>query len=194
MESTFNQLLKETVTPLMKDAGFRKTALNYYRQGTGMVYMINVQKSQSNSVAETGFYINCGVHSPEIEEALGGSPNPMPKEYQCHFRCRIQELSSEAHDKYVIDSQTDLKQLQGQLEKSLSEALAVFESLSAPYAFVQFIAHHGTEKQFELFRYCLRMGYLEEANMLKAHVRKMMGEERWEEFFKERFGEIEGEG
>lgn len=55
---TNKQKLIEDLTPLLKERGYRKQKQTWYRQGTDLVIVFNIQNSAYD---EEGFYINLGI-------------------------------------------------------------------------------------------------------------------------------------
>lgn len=194
MEDKFKQLINDVVKPLMKEAGFNKKALNFYKFDDGLIFLVNFQKSHGNSYAELGFYINCAIHSQVIDEELGEKVKEFPKEYECHFVKRIKTISKTAPDKFIIDSTTDIELLQKQLKASLEDVVHYFSNITDTEAFVQLMSKNGTRQEDEVFRFCIRKGYSDAAKRLAELYHTIIDAERWEDFFKERFLEIlEGE-
>ena len=190
MKETFKQVINEAVKPVLKKGGFKKKGLNFYKHEDGLIFLINIQKSHGNSSNEIGFYINCAMHSNHIDEELGETVHEFPKEYQCHFNQRIEKISTKALDKFILTSETNLELLKGQLAESLEETLAYFSTISNTESFVTHLSKVGTLKEDEIFRYCIRKGFTDEAIELVDFFKRNIDAERWEDIFKERFIEI----
>lgn len=190
MKETFKLVINEAVKPVLKKSGFKKKGLNFYKHDNGLIFLINIQKSHGNSSTEIGFYINCAMHSIIIDEVLDESINEFPKEYQCHFNQRIEKISTKALDKFILNSETNLEALKGQLSESLEETLEYFSTIPDTASFVAHLSKAGTLKEDEVFRYCIREDFTAEATELVRFFERNIDAERWEEVFKGRFIEI----
>lgn len=190
MEDLFKEVVNHAIKPVMKSAGFKKKALNFYRNHNGLIYLINIQKSYGNSHAELCFYVNCCIHSNVIEEEVNGSTVEFPKEYQCHYRDRIEEIVENVPEEFVLNSSVNIQALKGQVEKAFREVTELFEKISDNAAFVVHVSKHGTLKEDEIFRYCLRNNLAEEAESLVGLFKQNIDQERWEDVFRGNFREI----
>ena len=190
MQDTFKQVINEAIKPLLKAAKFKKKALNFYKVDKGLIYLINLQKSHGNSSREVSFYVNCAIHSNNIEEALDQPITTFPKEYQCHFSQRIANLSSHAPDKFLIRPSTNIDALKTRIELSLKEVLRVFQTIEENHSFVAFVCQKGSLQQEDIFRYCLKKGLATDANTLVDSFKKNIEEERWSTVFKGFFLDI----
>jgi Domain of unknown function (DUF4304) len=109
MQKTFQTVVKETISPLLKSAGFSKKSLNFYRKRVGLTEVINLQRSKWNSEEQVEFFINVGIYAPEIETVLGIEIIEFPKEYDCHFQKRIKEIAPLGSDRFEITPKTDFE-------------------------------------------------------------------------------------
>jgi hypothetical protein len=96
-------LLAEHLQPLLKERGFRKKGLTFYRQVGGNFALINFQKSTSSTQDFVKFTINLGVFSQRLHAARGDAPQSadetaIPNEIDCHLRTRIGALLPERND------------------------------------------------------------------------------------------------
>jgi uncharacterized protein DUF4304 len=82
------------LAPSLKQAGFRRTGMNFFRQHGEAVQTVNVQSSRWNSDASGSFTINVGVDFAEVAQLMPGfMPMPsFPKEYCCILRIRVGEI------------------------------------------------------------------------------------------------------
>ncbi|MGH1338955.1 MAG: DUF4304 domain-containing protein [Aureispira sp.] len=190
MQDTFKEIINQAIKPLLKVAKFKKKALNFYKSKQGLVYLINIQKSHGSSSQELGFYVNCCIHSNVIAQELEQTIIEFPKEYQCHFRERIERLSKNAPDQFLIRPSTNIDQLKAQISRSFEEVVQYFEAINNHASFVSLLSKKGSLKQDDIFRYCIKKGLATEANTLVALFKKNIDDDRWEDFFKKRFSEI----
>jgi hypothetical protein len=70
----------------MKSRGFRKMGATWHRDQGQIIQVMNIQKSQWYD----RFYINVGIYLKDL-----GSET-RPSEYQCHVRCRSEQLVAPA--------------------------------------------------------------------------------------------------
>ena len=73
--------------PYLKEQGFRRRGVNFFRADGDAIQVVTVQSSQWN-YGDTGrFRLNFGVHFPAVAEVLGGNKMPqVPKEHYCLLR------------------------------------------------------------------------------------------------------------
>jgi hypothetical protein len=96
-----DSIIRERLSPFLKNNGFKKKARNFYREYSDRVEVINVQASQWNEGSEGKFTINVGVYYPEIAKILEAPPvSGAPKEYDCTVRERIGLLAPEKKDQW----------------------------------------------------------------------------------------------
>lgn len=190
MEDLFKEVVNHAIKPVMKSAGFKKKALNFYRNHNGLFYLVNIQKSHGNSHSELSFYVNCCIHSNVVEEELEGTTVKFPKEYQCHYRDRIEDIVENTPEEFVINGSVNMEALKNQVEKAFQEVVEFFEKIPDNAAFVTHVSKHGTLKEDEIFRFCLRKNLKEEAASLVGLFKQNIDQERWEDIFKENFIEI----
>lgn len=123
MKETFDFIIANTVNPLLKKNGFKKSALTYYKIYDSLIYVIDLQKSRGNNNTQIDFYVNCCIHSIEIDKILNLVPNIKPKEYECHFRKRIEEITNYENDRFSLTIGTDLASIQSTLDFYLRQAI-----------------------------------------------------------------------
>lgn len=156
MKTQFNQLIADTVKPLLKANGFNKKGLNFYRRKEDLIFLFNFQLSQGNSSDQIKFYINCGIHSIYIDKVIGKTAIPEPKEYDCYFRNRISSMIKSANDGYFITKETDLQTLILTINTDLKIALTMFDNVSTTSDLTNLmIAKNGLNNYRELFDFLL---------------------------------------
>lgn len=88
-----DELVKIGIAPILKDAGFKKNARDFYHVQAESIAVINVQASRWNCGKEGQFTINVGRYYPKVGERIrDGKFSPFPKEYECTIRRRIGSL------------------------------------------------------------------------------------------------------
>ncbi|MFF2089863.1 DUF4304 domain-containing protein [Paenibacillus sp. NPDC058174] len=68
MQNVFKQLVKETITPLFKAAGFKKQGNNFAHECSDFSTTANIQLSKWNTQDEVEFFFNTGIY---IEKLFG---------------------------------------------------------------------------------------------------------------------------
>lgn len=153
MKAAFDALIKEKVSPIFKEAGFRKKGLNYVRSIGEVQQIVNFQKSGGNSAASVKFYVNIGIL---VDALTPEQTRELKAEHEADIRCRIQDISSRYQtDGIHINSSTDLPALTIQLSEALSlETLPFLNTVSTTEAAVAYmVEHNGLLKSQELIAY-----------------------------------------
>lgn len=140
MASDEQKQLALAIKPLMKNAGFKKSAFNWHRKIDNVVQVLNFQGSQwSKSV-----YVNLGVYFLDI-----GSKNK-PPEYDCHIRQRLSGISSDltrCNELFDLESKIDNFQRYKEVSSLIQEvALPWLERCSTKEGAKYYLEHekkHG---------------------------------------------------
>jgi hypothetical protein len=130
-KGAFNQLLEISVVPLAKDAGFSKSGLTFHRRTTDSTQVINFQLSRGNTSQECRFYVNVGIAFDALFVLANKSIPKKPKEYECHFRQRLEKLVDGIPPIWRVTTETDIKELSDFLSESLEVAIRMLESISS---------------------------------------------------------------
>ena len=69
-----DSVVREHVAPLMKGAGFKKSARNWHRDLSRVVQVVNLQGSSWNAQDSARFTLNLGVFFPAVAELQSGEP------------------------------------------------------------------------------------------------------------------------
>lgn len=85
MASEERKILEAALKPLMKQLGFKKAGPTWHRRKDIGIQVLNIQGSQWDK----SFYLNLGVYFL----AIGSEEKP--KEYQCHIRQRLCQLTDD---------------------------------------------------------------------------------------------------
>lgn len=104
----FNHLIKSTVAPYFKSAGYRKTALNFHRTAGDMYYVINFQNDR-NSAWHHQFFINVGIYSGVLQKAIGKPEVSNPTYNDCFFDWRIDEITGSGIKSYTLTADTEME-------------------------------------------------------------------------------------
>lgn len=85
-----SDLISKAIHPVLKGQGFKKQALNFYRDLGVVGHHFNIQKSQWGSKEEIRFTCNIGIFIPAVFSATyGKSPQGIPAQADCTLRWRI---------------------------------------------------------------------------------------------------------
>jgi hypothetical protein len=82
MASNAASQIARVLAPVLKESGYRRRGLNWYRYGVDSVLLVNVQRARYTS----GAYINLGVYYYKY-----GSME-LPKDVDCHLTTRLTAL------------------------------------------------------------------------------------------------------
>ena len=183
MKEKFDELIA-LLKPLFKDNGFSKSALNFYKNTPNFIYVVNFQKSSGNSSEYTRFYINCGIYGSFIEATLGKEALSKPKEYECHFRARVHEISKFAPAYYELEPDSDVAQIYKNLVSDLDFIFKFFEQNSSEQNLIELmLEQNGLAAINQLYEYLL---IRDKSEILISHAKSLCtkhgDEARWGKF------------
>ena len=183
MKEKFDELIA-LLKSLFKDNGFSKSALNFCKNTTNFIYVVNFQKSSGNSSEHTRFYINCGIYTPFIEATLGKEALNKPKEYECHFRARVHEISSTASAHYELEPDSDVAKIYENVANDLGFVFEFFEQNSSEENLIELmLEQNGLAAINLLYEYLLKK---DKGEILISHAKKLFtkhgSEARWGKF------------
>ena len=183
MKEKFDELIA-LLKPLFKDNGFSKSALNFYKNTPNLIYVVNFQKSSGNSSERTRFYINCGIYAPFIEATLGKEVLGKPKEYECHYRARIHEITRTAAVYYELEPDSDVAKIYENVANELNLIFKFFEQSSQEENLIELmLEQNGLAAINQLYEYFL---IKDKSEILVSHAKKLYAkhgsEARWEKF------------
>jgi hypothetical protein len=151
----FDEIIKESIVPFLKKQGFKKQNLNFYKKEGDVIFMFNFQKNTNNSVDWMGFFINCGIYSQEVAQTIGEPVLPNPKEYQCLYNVRIDNISGSNNKDFELVS-SDEKSKSDMVIRVISEleaALYFYSSIKNHEGLVDMCIQEGTYFWREFFQY-----------------------------------------
>ena len=183
MKKKFDELIA-LLKPLFKDSGFSKSALNFYKNTPNFIYVVNFQKSSGNSSEHTRFYINCGIYGSFIEATLGKEVLSKPKEYECHYRARIHEITRTATAYYEIEPDSDVAKIYENLANDLGFVFEFFEQNSSEANLIELmLEQNGLAAINQLYEYLL---IRDKDEILLSNAKKLYAkhgsEARWAKF------------
>ena len=183
MKEKFDELIA-LLKPLFKDNGFSKSALNFYKNTPNFIYVVNFQKSSGNSSERTRFYINCGIYAPFIEATLGKEALSKPKEYECHYRARVHEITRTAVAYYELEPDSDMAKIYENVANELNLIFKFFEQSSQEENLIELMLEQNCLAAInQLYEYLL---IKDKSEILVSHAKKLYAkhgiEARWEKF------------
>lgn len=131
----FSNVLKEGITPVLKENGFKKKGQNYYKSIGEIGHAVNIQKDKWNSKDEIKFTINLGIFSKkywlsEFDFDKTQKIPELPKESESLIRERIGQLKYGKDNWYLIESQkSEWKLVKDIKEDLMNYALPFFKEL-----------------------------------------------------------------
>lgn len=184
MKGPFDKIISESVKPFLKNNGFKKKGLNFYKLSEPLIFLINFQKSFGNSSEETRFYINCSIHSSEIDDIQGKPKLVEPKEYETFYRNRISEITDTQRLYYVLNKDTDLEKLNAEILSDLKIAITFFDPIRSTNDLINLMLEQkGLNKYEELVTYMLVKGRESDVvEYINNLYRKHGSEDRWKLF------------
>lgn len=114
-------LIKNHVTPLLKQHGFKKKDLTWNKSKDGVVQVVDFQLSRFSSDEEEDFTINLGVFDPQVwKKCWGKKPPKFIKEEDCFPRMRVSQLLNKSTDYWwAYDANTNDSELGKEIEELL---------------------------------------------------------------------------
>ena len=184
MKEKYNQLISDTVKPLLKLNGFAKKGMNFYKMKEDLIFLINLQNSHGNTFSQTKFYINCGIHSTSIDKIIGKMELLEPKEYECYFTARISLITKSTNDGYFVTEETDMEALSLKISDDLKIAIDIFDNIKQTCDLTNLmINRNGLNNYRELFKYLLLTENKSELSRFVKQLYSTFGsEKRWEVF------------
>jgi hypothetical protein len=151
----FNEMIKEYLAPYFKSKGFKKQNLNFYKTESDVKFMINFQKSTSNSVDYVRFYVNCGIYSAEVIRINGDPVLPNPKEYECLFNARFERITGSEKREFelTLSGENVKKALANDVITELEKVLDFYKTIKNNDDLVDVCIERGTYFWRELFTY-----------------------------------------
>ncbi|WP_340021347.1 DUF4304 domain-containing protein [Paenibacillus sp. FSL K6-1096] len=181
MQDVFKEIITQDVKPFLTARGYRKKALNFTKTEDQLIYNINIQKSSGNSWDKLSFYVNCTIHSTELEQLQAGKSSIVSVTGTSHFTSRIREIVPAAPDRYTLTEDTDTDSFTAELLQHLDQALAFMHNLTGARDILDYYMEHtALHLSEETFRFLLRAGETETAEQyLKQLQGKYGAETRW---------------
>jgi hypothetical protein len=117
-EDLFRDVISQAVSSPLKQARFKKTALNYHRRHGETVQAVNIQLSSGCSWQEKQFYVNVGIAFDGLCRLSGCAVLEKPRVPEFDergMRCRLEELFPDAPDRWSLIAGVEATKLQTSL-------------------------------------------------------------------------------
>jgi hypothetical protein len=114
----FDDIIKRSVTTVLKPLGFRKSGLNFHRRRNDVVQVVNVQGSHGSTWSEKLFYVNVGLAFDALCHLTSSTILEKPKESECDergTRDRLEQLIDNVPDRWAVSSECDMAAVMSRL-------------------------------------------------------------------------------
>jgi len=154
LQQLFNDFIKQDVKPFLSKHGFAKNSLNFYKATESLVYMFNFQKSAGNAADNVMFYVNCGIYATELARIQSRAILTAPKEAECHFRARIENIAESVPDRFSITPDTNMDVLRKTLLTGFEQVIHFYDTMTSARSIVDYYMSgpflHLGEESFHL--------------------------------------------
>jgi len=107
VEERFAVLVKDVFAATLKPRGYKKTGLRWHRRTPTAWHMIGIQRSSGNFGDHLRFYVNVGAYVDQVATINGQQLIDKPKEYQCHYSKRLENVVDFPHPWIDLEDWTD---------------------------------------------------------------------------------------
>lgn len=138
LQSLFDDLVKRSVTSVLKPLGFRKSALQFHRRHKEVVQVVNLQSSHGSTSAEKLFYVNVGLAFDAVCELTETEILEKPKEYDCDSRGtrdRLENLIHDAPEQWSVVVDGDGDAVASQLRSAMEQLTVELKSIDSVQAY-----------------------------------------------------------
>jgi len=130
-------IVNASVTKVAREAGFKKSRLNFFRRKGTSVQVINIQLSRWNRGLEAYFYVNIALAFDELRAYEGIPIVETPKEYECDFRKRLEHLVPGTPYAWQVTPQVDSESIAQALLQSISGVLSFLNEIDSLSTFLK---------------------------------------------------------
>ncbi len=126
LNTEFEQIMKDTISPFFKGIGFKKKTLHYAKQINDIIQVFNVQKSQWNSYHDDlSFTFNVGFYNDLLflESWDRKETTDFPKHYDCQIQFRLGQFLHKTDYWYKLSPRIDFKKVSESIESDLNKYL-----------------------------------------------------------------------
>jgi hypothetical protein len=122
LQTEFGVIIDDIVTPALKEACFRKSALNFHHALGELTQVFSVQKSQWNSKDSVKFTFHIGFLNSDIfKEFHDEEPPKIPKEYHCLIKFRLGHIIHKCDYWYELNRMNDPSTLQKEIKTDFQD-------------------------------------------------------------------------
>lgn len=147
-QTRFEDIIKSSVTSVLKPLGFRKSGLNFHRRHNDVIQVVNFQSSHGSSWDEKLFYINVGLAFDVVCQLASIEILEKPKEYECDSRGtreRLERLLDNVPDRWSVRANEDSSPVAEHLNSAIEQLAKDLESIDGLQAY-------RTHRWFDQFR------------------------------------------
>jgi len=121
--SLVDDVLRRRLAPELKERGYRLQRRDLWREMDDAVLVVNIQGARANCGSSGAFLVNFGKHFPALERLIvGRTVARRLKEYDCHFRIRLENLAPRKLGAYwALDESSDLDSVAENLAAAVRE-------------------------------------------------------------------------
>jgi len=166
----FNSIMDNVIAPLMTPLGYERRDLTFYKTENDLIYLINFQESVYNTNFQIDFFVNCCIHSLEIDKVLGKETNPWLEEHQCWHSKRIENITTFPFKFFSIKLENDKQIFQKDLVKYIHEANQYLFNIKNTSELIEKMVDTGSYDNFELLDYLTKTN---EQGFIKRLVTKL---------------------
>ena len=124
MQQVLEELIKDTIAPLLKAEGFKKRGKNFAKLLPDLAWTLNIQSSMWNTKDEVEFTLNTGIFTEKLFGTMYEFEAPQfPSEISSVLRLRINELKGTKDDWYNLDEKTDIQELKNIITRDIQETI-----------------------------------------------------------------------
>lgn len=135
-----DDVIRRRLAPELKKRGYRLERRDLWRKMGDAVLVVNIQGAAANSSSGGAFLVNFGRHFPTLEDLIAGSnATRRPKEYDCQFRIRLENLARGKYGAYWhLDDSSNLDKVAEDLAAAVQEyGLPWLETMTSHLAVAQ---------------------------------------------------------
>ncbi|SDL86653.1 protein of unknown function [Salinimicrobium catena] len=163
----YDSIIKEVITPIFKNFGFKKIGNNFYRDFGETGQAFNIQKSKWNSKDEKDFVFNLGLIDKSIYKEVNGiEVTKFPKEVDCEIRVRLGYLTDVTNEWYKLNSNTELPELKSKIKNDITKyVIPFFENFRNPENWLEIFEWKNEPYTYPLSKFLIikKYGNTEEA-------------------------------
>jgi hypothetical protein len=136
-QEIIGSIVNASVTKVAREAGFKKSRLNFFRRKGASVQVINIQLSRWNRGFEAYFYVNIALAFDELRIHEGTPIAEAPKEYECDFRKRLEHLVPGTPPVWQVTPQVDSESIAQSLLQSISATISWLNEIDSLSTFLK---------------------------------------------------------